>query len=61
MHHLTLARMLKFIYPYWVIARVITLVVGSLAFLILHETLRYMLYIPNASARRKLNYVNRAG
>ncbi len=60
MRHLTPARLLKLFYPYWVVARVITLVVGSLAFLILHETLRYRLYTSNASARRKLSYVNRA-
>lgn len=59
MHHLTLTRALKLIYPYWVITRVIALVLGSLVFLVLHETIRQLLRRPRSLAKRELSYVNR--
>ena len=60
MHHLTFARALKLVYPYWVITRVIALVVGSLLFLVLQDAARQPLRVLKSSARRELSYVNRA-
>jgi hypothetical protein len=63
MHQFTLSQWLKLAYPYWIISRVITLLLGSLIFLILHESIRRLrlskLAIGNAGG--KLGYVNRIG
>ncbi len=41
MNQLSPAKLLKFIYPYWVISRVVLLMLGSLIFLMLHESIRH--------------------
>lgn len=59
MPHL-ITRVLKVIYPYWVISKVIVLLLGSLVFLVLHGTMRQLLHTLKLSAKQDLSYVNRA-
>lgn len=59
MHQLNLTKLLKIIYPYWVIGRVVALVLGSLLFLILYESIRRFHRL-KLSTKRQLGYVNRA-
>lgn len=54
-----MSKLLKFAYPYWVISRVVVLVLASLVFLILYEFIRYS-QVLKLSTKRRLNYVNRA-
>lgn len=58
MNRLTLPAVLRFVYPYWVISRVLALVLGSLAFLVLHQSIRYLLHLPILT-KQELGYVDR--
>lgn len=56
---LNLARLLKWVYPYWVVGRVLALVLGSLIFLVLHEAMRQVLNLSKSPAKPTLNYADR--
>lgn len=58
MNQLRPTRLLKITYPYWVISRVVFLVLGSLIFLVLHESILHF-RTQKLSAKRELGYVNR--
>lgn len=63
MYQLSLPRLFKLVYPYFVISRVITLLLGSLIFLILHESIhRFRLSkLSDSRVDKGLSYVNRVG
>jgi hypothetical protein len=58
MNQLSPTKLLKIVYPYRVISRVALLVLGSLIFLILHESIRHF-RARKLSSKRELDYVNR--
>lgn len=51
-------RFLRIIYPYWVISKVLILVLSSLIFLILHESMRFI-RVQKMLGKREPSYVNR--
>ena len=58
MKQLSPTKLLKVVYPYWVISRVVLLVLSSLVFLILHESIRHF-RARKLSHKQELGYVNR--
>jgi len=58
MTQLILTKLFKPVYPYWVVSRVLVLIVGSLIFLALYELTRHF-HLRRLSERGELDYVNR--